>query len=68
MCRKNFIFTKSSSILDIFINSILHLFRTNIRVTKLKVFLPLVFQIVFNHVNIYVHANSLQQFTMDMMS
>jgi hypothetical protein len=68
MCQTKFIFTKTSSILDIFINSILHLFRMDIHVTKLKVFFPLVFQIIFNHANIYVHANSLRQFAMDMMS
>jgi hypothetical protein len=42
--------------------------RTDIHVTKLKLFFPLIFQVVSNHVNVYVHANFLQQFAMDMMS
>jgi len=40
----------------------------DIHVTKLNVFFPLIFQVVSNDANVYVHANFLRQFAMDMMS
>jgi hypothetical protein len=56
-------YTKTRSILDIFIKFFLHLFITNIFVTKLKVLSPLVFQIVSNYANVCACANFLQYFT-----
>jgi hypothetical protein len=60
MCQTTLFLQKTSSILDICINCLLHLFKTIIPITKLKVFFPLVFQVISNHANLCVHANSLQ--------
>jgi hypothetical protein len=57
---KNFVFAKTSSILEIFINFILYLLKTNIPTIKLKMFFPLVFQTTPNHVNVFVHNNIIQ--------
>jgi hypothetical protein len=61
---KNFVFAKTSSILEIFINSILHLLKTNIPTIKLKMLFPLVVQTTPNHVNVFMHNNIIQYFTM----
>ncbi len=57
---KDFVFAKISSILEIFINSILHIIKTNILTIKLKMFFPLVVQTTPNHVNAFMHNNIIQ--------